>query len=163
MGNRERESADGRDDESGYAGPRALKNMIRDLRLVKAIPNEGCGRTVPRRCPRTRVLNDSSHPAASDNGEGASNLWLREYSSDKESILYFKRPPEPAASDDRIMLSHDENAAPYHGGHTNRKRGNSFLADRETSGEANHRPTQANATRRPHLLLCFEESTTRLD
>ena len=106
---------------------------------------------------------DSSHPAASDNGEGVSNLWLREYSSDKESILYFKRPPGLAASDDRIMFSRDENAAPYHGGHTNRKRGNSFLADRETSGEANHQPTQANATRRPHLLLCFEESTTRLD
>ena len=28
----------------GCAGPLALKNMIRDLRLVKAIPNEGCGR-----------------------------------------------------------------------------------------------------------------------
>jgi hypothetical protein len=95
----ERESADGRGDESGCAGPSALKNMLRDLRFQKAFPNKGCGRTVPRRCPRTRVLNDSSHPAASDNGEGASNLWLREYSSDKESILYFKRPPEPAASD----------------------------------------------------------------
>ena len=84
VGNRERESADGRDDESGCAGPRALKNMIGDLRLVKAIPNEGCGCTIPRRCPRTRVLNDSSHPAASDNGEGVSNLWLRDYSSDKD-------------------------------------------------------------------------------
>ena len=37
VGNRERESADGRDDESGCAGPRALKNIIGDLRLVKAI------------------------------------------------------------------------------------------------------------------------------
>ena len=27
---------------------------------------------------------------------------------------------------------------PMHGAHANRKRGNSFLADRETSGEANH-------------------------
>ena len=159
MGNREKESADGRGDESGCAGPQALKSVLRDLRLEKAIPNEGYGRTVPRRYPRTRVLNYSSHPAASDNGEGVSNSWLREYSSDKESILYFKRPPEPAASDNRLIFSRDENAAPYHGAHTNRKRGNSFLADRETSGEANHRPTQANATRRPHLLLCFEEST----
>ncbi len=62
-----------------------------------------------------------------------------------------------------IIFLRDENAAPNHGAHTNRKRGNTFLADHETTGEANHRPTQANATRRPHLLLCFEGSTTRLD
>ena len=136
VGNRERESADGRDDESGCAGPRALKNMIGDLRLVKAIPNEGCGCTIPRRCPRTRVLNDSSHPAASDNGEGVSNLWLRDYSSDKESIRFFKDHPDRQRA--TLVFSRDENAAPYHGAHTNRKRGNSFLADRETSGEANH-------------------------
>ena len=128
----------GEGDESGCAGPRALKNAIRDLRLVKAIPNEGCGRTIPRRCPRTRVLNDSSHPAASDNGEGVSNLWLREYSPDKEPILHFKRPPEPAASDNRLIFLRNGSEAPYHDAHTNRKRDSSFLADRETSGEANH-------------------------
>ena len=38
----------------------------------------------------------------------------------------------------------DENAAPYHGAHTNRKKGNSLLADRETPEEANHIPTQVS-------------------
>ena len=38
---------------------------------------------------KTRIFNFSSHSAASDDGEGVSNLWLREYSSDKESISVF--------------------------------------------------------------------------
>ena len=42
-------------------------------------------------------------------------------------------------------------------------RDNSFLAGLETPGETTHGPTQAFAQRRPHLPLCFEESTNRLD
>jgi len=110
--------------------------MIFDLRLVKAIPNEGFGRTIPRRCPRTRVLRYSSYPAASNNGEGVSNVWLRDSSSDMESIRFFKDHPDRQRA--TIAFSRDESAAPYHGAHTNRKGGNSFLADRETSGEENH-------------------------
>ena len=74
----------------------------------------------------------------------------------------YLKPPEPAASDNRLIFSRDERST-LCTEHTNRKRGNSFLADCEKSGEANHRPTQANAKRGPHLPLCFEESTTRLD
>ena len=48
MGNRERESADGRGDESGCAGPRALKNILRDLRLE--------GRKLGRRTCRRGAL-----------------------------------------------------------------------------------------------------------
>jgi hypothetical protein len=73
----------------------------------------------------------------------------------------YLKPPEPAASDNRLIFSRDERST-LCTEHTNRKRGNSFLADCEKSGEANHRPTQANAKRGPHLPLCFEESTTRL-
>ena len=74
----------------------------------------------------------------------------------------YLKPPEPAASDNRLIFSRDERST-LCTEHTNRKRGNSFLADCEKLGEANHRPTQANAKRGPHLPLCFEESTTRLD
>ena len=74
----------------------------------------------------------------------------------------YLKPPEPAASDNRLIFSRDERST-LCTEHTNRKRGNSFLADCEKSGEANHRPTQANAKRGPHLPLCFEEGTTRLD
>ena len=74
----------------------------------------------------------------------------------------YLKPPEPAASDNRLIFSRDERST-LCTEHTNRKRGNSFLADCEKSGEAKHRPTQANAKRGPHLPLCFEESTTRLD
>ena len=104
-----------------------LKNLLRDFRFEKAFPNEGCGRTVPKRSLRTRVLIDSSHPAASDNGESVSNLWLRDYRSDKESIRFFKDHPDRQRA--TIVFSRDENAAPYHDAHT-KKRGNSFLADR---------------------------------
>ena len=74
----------------------------------------------------------------------------------------YLKPPEPAASDNRLIFSRDERST-LCTEHTNRKRGNPFLADRGKAGEANHRPTQANAKRGPHLPLCFEESTTRLD
>ncbi len=45
--------------------------------------------------------------------------------------------------------------------HTNRKGGNSFLADCEKSGEENNRPTQANIKRSAQLPLCFEEGSTQ--
>ena len=34
------------------------------------------------------LLHDSSHLVANVNGEGVSNLWLREYGSDKEAIQF---------------------------------------------------------------------------
>ena len=165
MGNRERESADGLDDESECAGPRALKNILRDFRLVKAIPNEGCGRTVPRICPRTTVLNDSSHPAASDNGGGVSNLWLREYRSNKEPIIRFHlKPPEPAASDNRPIFrvtraqhhitehtQTEKEAA--HSSPTVKRRGRQITDQRKQMLREGHTCFSAE-------ILCFEESNT---
>ena len=139
MGNRQRESADGRGDESGCAGPQVLENMLRGLRLEKASPNEGYDIAVPRRCPRTRVLYYSPHQAASDNGDGVSSLWLREYSSDKEPIRdFYKDHPIRKRATTGTHFRATRTQRPMHGAHANRKRGNSFLADRETSGEANH-------------------------
>jgi hypothetical protein len=137
----------------------------------------------PRRSLKTRISNFSSHSAASDDGKGVSNLWLRGYSSDKESIwqsfyplpllvvlapfilfiVLFPygnlRPPEPAASDNRLVFPLDESAAPY-------------ARSIQTEKEAAHSsPTVASRGRRItdqrermlHLPLCFEVSTTRLD
>ena len=77
-------------DESRCAWPQVLENIPRVSRLENAAPNEGCDITVPRRSPRTRALYFFPHPAASDNGDGVSSLWLREYSSDKENIRFKK-------------------------------------------------------------------------
>ncbi len=49
------------------------------------------GRMASRRSLKTTISNISSHPAASDNGEGVSNLWSRERSSDKEPIRLKRR------------------------------------------------------------------------
>ena len=56
----------------------------------------------------------------------------------------YLRPPEPAASENRLIFSRDESAAQstLYTEHTNRNRGSSFLAGLEKSGEANRGPTQ---------------------
>ena len=72
--------------QTKFCGPCPL-SFIYSTRLF--FPNEGCGRMAPRRSRWTRVYNFSSHSAASDDGEGVSNLWLRECSSYKEPIRLF--------------------------------------------------------------------------
>ena len=136
VGSRERESADGRDDESGCAGPRVLKNVLR-LNIGEGDSNRKLrAHGSEEKSQDKRVLHDSSHPAASDNGEGVSNLWLREYSSDKESIRFIKGRPNRQRATTGSYFRATRAQHPIKA-HTQRKRGNSFLADRETSGEAN--------------------------
>ena len=85
----------------------------------------------------TRVLYYSPHQAASDNGDGVSSLWLREYSSDKEPIRdFYKDHPIRKRATTGTHFRATRTQRPMHGAHANR--GNSFLADRKTSGEANH-------------------------
>ena len=144
-------------------GRTALKRS--EQRLGKAFPIEGFGRMAPRRSLKTGISNFSSHSGASDDGKGVSNLWLRGYSSDKESIWQFKttRTTRTVSERQPAYISARRERSTLFTEQTNRQRGSSFLAGRGKSGEANHRPTQASAKRGLHLPLCFEVSTTRLD
>ncbi len=87
-------------------------------------------------------------------GEGVSGLYLR------EPIDLYKTTRTGSELKTHIFVLRERSTLCTE--RTNRKRGNSFLANREKLGKADRRPTRASAKRGPHLPLCLEGSTTIL-
>ena len=131
--------------------------------LQKALPNDTCRREAPRGRFRKRILIFVFFFLR------ATEKALRAYGCGNAVTIRCPsgnlRPSELAASDNRINFRATRAQRSMHGARTNIKRGNSFLAKRETSGGvgANRRLTQTRAKRGPHWSICFEESTTRPD